>query len=224
MDIYAIAHELNELTERDSLFRKIAGGELGYEDGLVAGDPEDVESFLYLLIDIIHNSAEELENWLEKKSLAPEVIESLGEFLEDYEYNNEDVKVTDEKLKREINNLISLVRNAKSFIQTNPNFPGAASCNFYVYTHESLKNGAVFYVGKGTGKRAWSKNREPYWQKYVESIGGQYSVKIVAKDLSESEALRQEQDLLLRYAGTVINKDRPAGFSVDLSATGVDNA
>lgn len=224
MDIYAIAHELNELTERDSLFHKIAGGELGYEDGLVVGDPEDVESFLYLLIDITHNSAEELENWLEKKSLAPEVIESLAEFLEDYEYNNEDVKVTDEKLEHEINNLICLVGNAKSFIQANPDFPGVASCNFYVYIHESLKDGAVFYVGKGVGERAWSRNREHYWQKYVESIGGQYLVKIVTKDLSESEALRQEQDLLLKYAKTVINRDRPVGFSVDLSGSGVDNA
>ena len=43
MDIYAIAHELNELTERDSLFRRIAEGELGYEDGLAIGNPDDVQ-------------------------------------------------------------------------------------------------------------------------------------------------------------------------------------
>ena len=224
MDIYAIAHELNELTERDSLFRRIAEGELGYEDGLAIGNPDDVENFLYLLIDITHNTAEELENWLDKKSLAPEVIQSLAELLEDYEYNSEDVKVTDEKLQNEIDNLISLVGNAKSFVQTNPNYPGVASCDFYVYIHENLNNGDVFYVGKRQGKRAWSKEREPYWLKYVESIGGQYSVKIVSKGLSESEALRQEDGLLLKYAKTIINRNRPVGLGFDLSGSGVDNA
>jgi len=224
MNIYAIAHELNELTERDSLFRKIAEGELGYEDGLVIGDPGDVDNFLYLLIDITHNTAEELDNWIDKKSLAPEVAESLAQVLEDYEYNNTDVKVTDENLKHEIDNLISLVNNAKSFIEANSDYPGAVSCDFYVYVHENLRNGEVFYVGKGEGKRAWSKHRESYWVKYVESIEGKYSVKIVAKGLSESEALRQEEDMLIKYAKTAINRDEPVGVSFDLSGSGVDDA
>lgn len=37
--------------------------------------------------------------------------------------------------------------------QTNPR-------RFYVYAHED-KSGNIFYVGKGTGRRAWSPDRHP---------------------------------------------------------------
>ena len=37
---------------------------------------------------------------------------------------------------------------------------------FYVYAHRDNK-GAIFYIGKGTGKRAWSQDRHPVWHRYV---------------------------------------------------------
>ena len=214
MDIYAVAHELRELTERDSLMRQIAEGRLDHVMPMIRGEADEVENYLFCLIDLTHNSSEELEGWLEKKALASEVVENLAEFLEDFEFNGEEVKVTGAALRDEVKNLVSLVSQAKRFVEENPNFPGHAPTEFYVYVHVGDESGEVFYVGKGKGKRAWSTNREPYWHKYVESIGRKYSVKIVSEGLSESEALKQEEALLVQNANSVINQNSPVGMSI----------
>ena len=216
MDIYTIVHELSELTERDSLMRQIAEDRLDHVVTMVNGEPDDVENFLFYLVDLTHNSAEELEGWLEKKALASEVAENLGEFLEDFEFNSEEVNITGPILHAEVANLIYLVSQAKRFVEENPAFPGAVPSDFYVYVHICEDSGEVFYVGKGKGQRAWSKNREPYWHNFVESIGRKYKVKIVAEGLSESEALRQEEALLIQNAKSVINRHLPAGMSFSM--------
>jgi len=61
---------------------------------------------------------------------------------------------------------------------------------YYVYEHIRRDNGAVFYVGKGKGKRAFdAKNRNnKYWKRVVEKCGG-FDVKFVAKDIDEELAL-----------------------------------
>lgn len=216
MDIYAIAHELRELTERDSLMRQVAEGRLDPVKPMVRGEVDEVENYLFGLVDLTHNSSEELESWLEKKALASEVAENLAEFLEDFEFNGEEIEITGAALRAEVQNLVNLVNRAIRFVEGKPNFPGHTPTEFYVYVHVGDENGEVFYVGKGKGKRAWSTNREPYWHEYVESIGRKYTVKIVSEGLSESEALKQEEAMLVQNAYSVINQDRPVGISIGI--------
>lgn len=64
---------------------------------------------------------------------------------------------------------------------------------YYVYLHKNL-NGVIFYVGKGTGSRAWcKKNRSQKWHK-VSADG--LLVELHTDMLSEKEALTLEQQLI----------------------------
>ncbi len=86
---------------------------------------------------------------------------------------------------------------------------GQAGDKFYVYSHTD-KDGAVFYIGKGKGERAWEKsNRHGLWTKYLESIGGEYTVSIIEKDLDEESALTLEEELVAKHGRTIINWINP---------------
>lgn len=66
---------------------------------------------------------------------------------------------------------------------------------FYVYTHHRATDGAVFYVGKGTKSRAHKVHgRNAHWKRVVAKHG--YYVTIVANNLTESEALRKEVEVI----------------------------
>lgn len=81
--------------------------------------------------------------------------------------------------------------------------------NFYVYVHKD-PNGNVFYVGKGTGNRAWSKDRDRIWHRYVkEKLGDHFEVEIVKDDLHEDEALALEEETMLKYGDRLLNFDKP---------------
>ena len=44
--------------------------------------------------------------------------------------------------------------------------------DFYVYVHKKKTNGEVFYVGKGSGKRAWSAfGRNSLWKRTADKYG-----------------------------------------------------
>jgi len=62
---------------------------------------------------------------------------------------------------------------------------------YYVYTHSTM-NGKVFYVGKGTGKRAWEKRNGKAWET-------DYAVEILFDGLTEEEALDAEAVLIDSY-------------------------
>jgi len=67
---------------------------------------------------------------------------------------------------------------------------------FYVYVHKKASDGAVFYVGKGCGKRAWKKSDRSDWWKAIENKYGRV-VEIIAKGLSEDEAFAMEQKMIM---------------------------
>lgn len=74
-----------------------------------------------------------------------------------------------------------------------PSIPIVAD-RFYVYEHLTVDSGSVFYVGKGTGKRAYIANhyhRNQHWLRHVAKHGG-FSVRIVASSVSEEFAFLVE--------------------------------
>lgn len=70
--------------------------------------------------------------------------------------------------------------------------------DFYVYIHRRLDNNSVFYVGKGSGNRAYSgARRNKYWKNITTKHG--YSVEILFTDLEEKQAFILESDLIVNF-------------------------
>ena len=60
--------------------------------------------------------------------------------------------------------------------------------SFYTYEHTRNDTGAVFYVGKGRGKRAGSTHgRNQYWKRIVGKAGG-FCVRMIAEGVDEELA------------------------------------
>jgi len=69
---------------------------------------------------------------------------------------------------------------------------------YYVYVHYRLSDNTPFYVGKGSGKRAWLQaRRNPYWVATKNKYG--LRVEIVFNNLSEEEAFQCERDTILEF-------------------------
>ena len=80
---------------------------------------------------------------------------------------------------------------------------------FFVYMHKD-KDGTVFYVGKGTGDRAHSRERSPEWLEYLDKRSdGKFSVEIVRDRISEEDALEIEDAVMKMHSGTIINRVNP---------------
>lgn len=70
--------------------------------------------------------------------------------------------------------------------------------NFYIYQHSIPDTGEVFYLGKGTRRRAWTRHgRNIFWHNVVKKHG--VVTTIVADRLSEREALELEVKLLSKF-------------------------
>lgn len=80
---------------------------------------------------------------------------------------------------------------------------------FYVYMHKDT-DGVVFYVGKGTGDRAQSRDRPAEWREYVDTrSNGKVSVEIVRDGISEEDALDIEDAVMKLHGETVVNRVNP---------------
>jgi len=75
----------------------------------------------------------------------------------------------------------------------------------YVYGHFD-KSGVPFYIGKGTRRRAWDGDRDPLWHRYVEKhLRGEYSVVILADDLTSEQAEDLEGMWMAQESQTLVN-------------------
>jgi hypothetical protein len=77
---------------------------------------------------------------------------------------------------------------------------------FYVYEHIRLDTNAVFYVGKGKGRRCFeSRRRNQHWKRIVSKAGG-FDVRVVANNIDEELAFLAEQELIskLKTQGIVL--------------------
>ncbi|WP_082603632.1 NUMOD3 domain-containing DNA-binding protein [Lysobacter sp. Root96] len=73
-----------------------------------------------------------------------------------------------------------------------------ATSGFYVYEHVRLDTGAVFYIGKGHGDRAWREtSRNRYWQSIVAKAG--FAVRIRFRTDDEELALFAEMELIASH-------------------------
>jgi hypothetical protein len=73
---------------------------------------------------------------------------------------------------------------------------------YYVYLHRAIESGEVFYVGKGSGNRAWQRtNRNSEWNEKVSALGDRWEVVIVKDDLSEIEAFKLEARVVEEHGG-----------------------
>ena len=84
--------------------------------------------------------------------------------------------------------------------------------SFYVYTH-CKPCGKVFYVGKGSGNRAWSLgHRNEAWKRTVSKHG--YQVCIVQDGLSEGLAFDMERRLIAKYGRSNLTNFTDGGEGV----------
>lgn len=87
--------------------------------------------------------------------------------------------------------------------------------NFYIYFHINPVKGEIFYVGKGTGRRAFLKtNRSVYWNNIIKKYG--YVVDIVEENLTEQEAFERETF----YIKKIGRRDLGTGTLVNMSDGG----
>jgi hypothetical protein len=72
---------------------------------------------------------------------------------------------------------------------------------FYVYEHIRLDTGAIFYVGKGKGARAYAKARKnAYWTRVVNKCG--YKVNFVVKNIAEEFSFLVEKEKISQLKST----------------------
>ena len=72
---------------------------------------------------------------------------------------------------------------------------------YYVYGHYTVKDNLLFYIGKGSGGRSTKTGRSKVWNEFVKN--NEWYAKILHENLSSSEALRIEKELIL--SSDVIN-------------------
>ena len=88
------------------------------------------------------------------------------------------------------------------------------SQSYYVYHHVNPLTGKIFYVGKGTGLRAYAaRGRTVEWSAVVSALmakGSNYSIVIAHSGLTNEEALRIEGEDIRRLSvdNPLVNKQQ----------------
>jgi hypothetical protein len=112
---------------------------------------------------------------------------------------------------------ISLADERPKPLKADPDADQEHPRGYYVYAHVDTA-GRIFYVGKGTGRRAWSDDRHPLWHRYVGNhLDGQYTVQILRDNLSPEESEQLEADWIAQCSDTVVNWVN-AGRATDFDA------
>ena len=78
---------------------------------------------------------------------------------------------------------------------------------FYIYVHIRLDNNTVFYVGKGTGNRAYYPYRNLHHDNICDACD--YKVVKIKENLTESQAYRLENKMIKYYVHTL-------GYGIDI--------
>ncbi len=90
-------------------------------------------------------------------------------------------------------------------LSPSPNADQKRPRGHYVYAHMDY-SGQIFYIGKGVGRRAWSKDRHDLWHWYVSRhLEGKYRVCILQDDLSPEEAEDLEQLWIAQCSDHLVN-------------------
>jgi hypothetical protein len=116
---------------------------------------------------------------------------------------------------------IFLGRNLPSPLTPSKDADQVKPRGWYVYAHVDSA-GKMFYIGYGTGRRAWSRDRHPLWHRYVEKhLNGKYRVLILQDNLSASKAEEIESDWIAQSEGLVNWQNMGRHF--DLKAIDLSN-
>jgi hypothetical protein len=84
--------------------------------------------------------------------------------------------------------------------------------DFYVYLHKKSSNGDVFYVGKGSGNRAWRFNqRSKLWKNIVKKHG--VTVEIFESSIQEWYAFELEINLIAYYGRMQLGEGKLINFT-----------
>jgi hypothetical protein len=78
--------------------------------------------------------------------------------------------------------------------------------NFYVYGHIDIKTNLPFYIGKGTGDRAFRglNERHIYWNYFVNKYAADYRVVFLAENMDEESAYFMEGYFISKF-GQIMN-------------------
>jgi hypothetical protein len=90
---------------------------------------------------------------------------------------------------------------------------------YYIYAHIRLDTNSVFYVGKGSGNRAYvTGNRSVYWKRIVKAHG--YKVVFLEEGLTEEDAYNKEISFISTYK---TNGGCEANFTIGGDGVRVDH-
>lgn len=75
----------------------------------------------------------------------------------------------------------------------------------YVYAHLTMDE-VPFYIGKGTGRRAWDDSRHGLWHRYVANhLDSKYKIVILVDDLAPERAEELESAWIAQESETLVN-------------------